>query len=104
MKYGEECDSRYAEIKSKLKTFAKQEHEEVSEIQRGYKNIKIKMAETLKNVIVDIEDHVLRDQVLSLLTEINSSPLEKSMSQILEKLVQRVRDVFLKNKRLNEIN
>lgn len=55
-------------------------------------------------MIVEIEDHSIRDELLSILTELNDKPLHLAVGQLVEKLVSRLRDLLLKNKRLVAIN
>ena len=70
----------------------------------SYDLIKEQLSETVKNLIIEIEDRPIRDELLSILTEINEKPLHLAVGQLIEKLVSRLRDLLLKNKRLFAIN
>ena len=59
--------------------------------------IKQSLAEKVKDIFVEIEDSVIRDELLSILTTLGQQPLNLTIDGLIEKLVQRVRDLLLKN-------
>ena len=51
------------------------------------------MTETVKNLLVEIEDKCLRDELLNTLNLLKNDSLENSVSYVIGKLVDRVRDL-----------
>ena len=70
---------------------------------KAYAKIKRSLNESVKNVIVEIEDNELRDQLLSILTKLSqkSIDLDVANTQMMNSLVQRVRDLLKTSKELN---
>ena len=70
---------------------------------KAYAKIKRSLNESVKNVIVEIEDNELRDQLLSILTKLSqkSIDLDVANTQMMNSLVQRVRDLLKNSKELN---
>ena len=56
----------------------------------------------MKSIIVDIEDHELRDTLLSILTKLSnrSTECDEAMTLIMDQLVSRVRHLLVTNKEL----
>jgi hypothetical protein len=70
---------------------------------KAYAKIKRSLNESVKNVIVEIEDNELRDQLLGILTKLSqkSIDLDVANTQMINSLVQRVRDLLKTSKELN---
>jgi archaellum biogenesis ATPase FlaH len=102
--FSESCDDRFDQIIDKITKFSDQDRKEFEEMKNGHELIRVQLSDTVKNIIVEIEDHAIRDELLSVLTDINDKPLNLTVGQLVEKLVQRMRDLHLKNKRLYTIN
>jgi hypothetical protein len=70
---------------------------------KAYAKIKRSLNESVKNVIVEIEDNELRDQLLGILTKLSqkSIDLDVANTQMMNSLVQRVRDLLKTSKELN---
>lgn len=70
---------------------------------KAYAKIKRSLNESVKNVIVEIEDNELRDQLLGILTKLSqkSIDLDVANTQMMNSLVQRVRELLKTSKELN---
>ena len=70
---------------------------------KAYAKIKRSLNESVKNVIVEIEDNELRDELLGILTKLSqkSIDLDVANTQMMNSLVQRVRDLLKTSKELN---
>ena len=70
---------------------------------KAYSKIKRSLNESVKNVIVEIEDNELRDQLLGILTKLShkSIDLDVANTQMINSLVLRVRDLLKTSKELN---
>jgi len=102
--FSEVCDVRYDEITKMIEAFSEKNKQAFDEMKKSHEAIRTQLANTAKNIIVEIEDHAVRDELLSLLTSLDSQSLDRTVSDIVEKLIQRIRDLLLKNRRLNTIN
>ena len=102
--FGEQCDARYDSMRNMVFEFGDKDKNEYEKMKKVNESVKRSLESTVKNIIVEIEDHQVRDELLSLLTSLNSQSLDSSVSQIVEKLIGRIRDLLLKNKRLTQIN
>ena len=87
-----------------IKNFKEQDNFEYERMKISYDRIKQELSESVKNVLVEIEDNIIRDELLNILTQLNFQSVDKTVSCLLEKLVQRIRDLLLKNKRLYQLN
>lgn len=102
--FSECCDDRFDKLMDKIKDFSEQDQKQFTDMKTSYDLIKVQLTETVKNIIVEIEDRPIRDELLSILTELDDKPLHLAVGQLIEKLVSRMRDLLLKNKRLYAIN
>ena len=102
--FGESCDVQYNDIIKMIKEFGEKDKDAVDKMKTSHEMIRTQLANTMKNWIVEIEDYAIRDELLSLLTSLDSQPLEKTVSDLVEKLIERVRGLLLESKRLKAIN
>lgn len=70
--FGEQCDSRYESMRQMVYAFGDKDKNEYEKIRRVNDSVKKSLETTVKNIIVEIEDHQVRDELLSLLTSLNS--------------------------------
>jgi hypothetical protein len=79
------------------------EADEKAEVENNLKvltKIKKLIPESVKQIIIDVEDHDLRDQLLGVLTKMTNRRLQcdQALSLIMDTLVSRVRELSLKDK------
>ena len=63
-------------------------------------SVKRCLSESVKSIIIDIEDHDLRDNLLGILTRLSnkSTECDEAMTLIMDQLVKRVRQLLVSNK------
>jgi hypothetical protein len=96
--FGETCDHRFDSLQNDIQAYSERDKIEFNQMKKSYNLVKIQLTETLKNLLVEIDDHTLRDEVLNTLNLLSSEDLEKSVSYLIEKLIQRVRDLVKTNR------
>lgn len=70
---------------------------------KGYGKIKLSLNESIKNTIIEIEDSSVRDDLLGILTKLNTNTIEldHANTQMINNLVVKLRDSLQKNKDLH---
>ena len=87
-----------------IKEFSEKDKHAFDQMKKSHEAIHTQLTNTVKNLIVEIEDYAIRDELLSLLTSLNCQPLDKTVCDFVEKLINRIQELVLKNKRLNMAN
>ena len=71
-------------------------------MRKSYQLVHLNLTETVKNLLVEIEDHSLRDELLTTLNLLKTEALEKSVCYVIEKLVDRVRNLVSENRQVTQ--
>ena len=96
-------DKQFDQLQLNFKKFEATDKTETEKMLKAYAKIKRSLNESVKNVIVEIEDNELRDELLGILTKLSqkSIDLDVANTQMMNSLVQRVRDLLKTSKELN---
>mmetsp|Transcript_20356 Transcript_20356/g.31093 ORF Transcript_20356/g.31093 Transcript_20356/m.31093 type:complete len:98 (-) Transcript_20356:4075-4368(-) len=75
-------------------------------MKKTYERIRTRVTETLKQIIVEVEDHPTRDDILGMLTLMreDKGSLDESICSVVDGLIHRIRDLLLKNQKLSSLN
>lgn len=66
----------------------------------SYFEVKNSVTATVKNLLVEIDDSILRDHLLNVLTAVSEQPIHISVNQLIEKMIQRITEVLSENKKV----
>ena len=85
--FSECCDQKFDDMNFRIETYRKQDRIDFNSMKEVQTKLRKQLGDSVKDIFVEIEDSVIRDELLNLLTTLNQTTLDQSYNMLVEKLV-----------------